>query len=467
MPTDGYQKVMITFGGGWAPDAGNSFSGAPQNGLLVLPFLKLADNALYELDGAPRKVGGTLKYNSTAITESAVAQTVTGLFDFYTDGGGSAPLHKRIAVAGTQILRDDLDGTWDVIKTGLEVAKHPAFETFNDDLVIATDSDSDLPQTYDGTETTTQNLGGAPPNFAFHVKHKNRVWAAGVARNRSRLYYCAVLNHEDWTGSGSGAIDIDPNDGDHITGLFSHKNELFVFKGPNHGSIHRITGSSPTGADAFARVPFINGVGSINHTSILRANDDLLFMSDVGIHSLAVTASYGDYVQGYLSFPIQRYFSEEISHSFLNTTWGINYVTRGSCWWTVPTEGGAKNTILAYDYRFSPGRWSRLRRYLNAHCLSMMQATPGRSRPWAGTTTGFVHHLDMANRTIDPDTAYSWDVRLPSLNFGSSAHLKTLDGIYTTYEPFGQAAITVGVTMDFGAEQTTSFQTIGGLDILG
>src|SRR3990167_2373865 len=96
---DSYAKAVITFGGGWAPDAGNSFSGAPQNGLLVLPFLKLADNVLFELDGAPRKGGGTRRYNATAITESSVAQTVTGLFDFFTTTGPK--LQKRIAVAGT------------------------------------------------------------------------------------------------------------------------------------------------------------------------------------------------------------------------------------------------------------------------------------------------------------------------------------------------------------------------------
>ena len=455
-----FATTVIGWGGGWAPDAGNSFSGAPQNGILVLPFLKQADNVLYEIDGAPRKVGGTTRYNATAITESAVAQTITGLYDYFAEG--VSRFQKRIAVAGTQILKDDLDGTWDVIKTGLESNKHPAFCTFNDDLIVATDSNSDVPQTWDGSEATTQNLGGSPPNFAFMVPHKNRVWAAGVAANPSRLYYSDVLLHESWTSAGAGSIDIDPNDGDRITGLFSHKNELFVFKGPNVGSVHRITGSSPTGADAFARVPFIADVGSANHTSILRANDDVLFVSDFGIHSLAVTASYGDYVQGYLSFQLQRYFAEGLSHTAFETVWGINYFTKGSCWWTFARSGSAKDIILAYDYRFKPGRWSRMTGYLNVECLALMHPTFGRHRPFGGTTTGFVHVLDEETRTIAPSTAYTSHVHTPSLNFGSSANMKTLEQVFVTYEPQGTGAVTLGATMDFQAEQQVALTMAGG-----
>lgn len=458
---DSYRKTILTWGGGWAPDIGNSYSGAPANGVLALPFLKQADNVLYELDGSPHKVGGTIRYNSSAI-DSGV--TVTGLTDFFTTTGSR--VQKRMAMAGTQLYKDDLDGTWDSIRTGLETGAHPAFATFNDDLLVASDSNADVPLTWNGSEATAQDLAGSPPNFAFMVTHRGRMWAAGVASNPSRLYYSGSGNHEDWTGSGAGSIDIDPNDGDRITGLYSHKNELFVFKGPNVGSVHRVTGSSPTGSDAFARAPFVTGVGSVNHNGILRANDDVLFPSDAGIHSLAVTAAYGDYVEGYLSYPLQRYFADTLHHPGFGTTWGINYHTRGSCWWTFAQGGAAKNVILCYDYRFKPGRWSRLINYVGAHCLALMYATPGRRRPWAGLTTGFVHILDQETRTVAPSTAYTFDVRTPSLNFGSSASMKTLEAAYVTFEPQGTGTLTLGATLDFGGEQTATLTMAGG-DTLG
>ena len=140
--------------------------------------------------------------------------------------------------------------------------KMPWAEVMNDYLILASTSTTDVPATWD--QTTYANLGGTPPNFAFHVQHKDRMWAAGVSGQLSRLYYSASGNHADWVGAGSGAIDVAPTDGDILTAIASHKNELIVFKGRSRRSIFRITGSAPTGADAFAMVPFIKGVGAAN-----------------------------------------------------------------------------------------------------------------------------------------------------------------------------------------------------------
>jgi hypothetical protein len=82
------------------------------------------------------------------------------------------------------------------------------------------------------------------------VRAQEPALGGGRATNPSRLYYSANVDPEDWVGVGSGSIDIDINDGDMITGIASYQDNLFVFKGPNKGSIHRITGSSPTGSDA-------------------------------------------------------------------------------------------------------------------------------------------------------------------------------------------------------------------------
>ena len=152
----------------------------------------------------------------------------------------------------------------------------------------------DVPRSWD--QTTAQNLAGTPPRFSFGVSHKNRAWAAGVYATPSRLHYSANVDPEDWIGAGSGSIDIDPNDGDMITGLVSHKDELFVFKGPNKGSIHRIIGSSPTGSDAFSRKNFVKGLGACWHNAIFPFGDDIGFVSQYGsVHSLSATAAYGTF----------------------------------------------------------------------------------------------------------------------------------------------------------------------------
>lgn len=372
-------KAVISFGGGWATEFGPSVATPPQGNALSIPYLLNADNVIYELDGGPHKVGGANKLNSSQITEGGNAVPFQGLTDVWFQGTGGNETQKRFAYAGTQLLKEDVDGVWDVLTTGITPDKEPCFSIFNDNVFWASDGHTDTPQRWDGSAGTTSNVGGTPPTFSFMASHKNRMWAAGVASNPSRLYYSASLDANDWVGVTAGSIDIDPSDGDRITGIRSHKNELLVFKGPHRQSIHRITGSSPTGADAFARVPFITGVSSVNHNGIFLVNDDLVFASPRGIHSLAATAAYGDYVEAFLARPILSYYQDGLNHTVLYQNWGVNYLARGLAIWTFAKSGGtSKNIYLAYDYRFQPGRWmtwSKDSPHVQANCLAVLETS--------------------------------------------------------------------------------------------
>ena len=460
---DSLQKTVLQFAGGWATDFGPSFTGAPQGNALSIPFLLSADNLTYELDGAPHKVGGASRLNSSAITGGTT--TVHGLFDAWFQGSSGSETQKELCYAGTRILKmDAMDGTWDELTTGLEDSREPCFEMFNDSVLFATTSTVDVPQTWDGSASATSNLGGSPPNFSFMVRHKNRVFAAGVASNPSRLYYCASLDAADWTSAGNaGSIDIDPSDGDRITGLVSHKNELLVFKGPNRLSIHRITGSSPSD---FARVPFVTGVGSVNHNSLFRVNDDIVFTSPRGIHSLAATAAYGDYIEAFLARPILTYYQDTLNASTLEKGWGVNYQAKGLAIWNFAKSGGTtKNVYLVYDYRFQPGRWcswGKTNSYQNGHSLAILQTTARKHRLFAGTSDGYVSQLDIAARSINSSTGYTMEVTTPFLNFGTSSVLKAAHSGFWSLLPKGSAAMTFGYTRDTSTEDTVSISQSSG-----
>src|SRR6185295_15861211 len=194
------------------------------------------------------------------------------------------------------------DGLFSTIGTGLVSGAVPTYSTFDDLLIIASDATADVPKSWD--QTTFQSLAGTPPNFSMSVNHKNRQWGAGDLTNPSRLSYSDNLDPESWVGATSGSIDIDPSDGDAIVGIASFKNELIVFKGPYKGSIHRITGSSPSD---FARTVFIRGITAAYQNAIFTLPNDLGFMSPRGtVHSLVSTQTFGDYEQSTLSFPINR-----------------------------------------------------------------------------------------------------------------------------------------------------------------
>jgi hypothetical protein len=73
---------------------------------------------------------------------------------------------------------------------------------------------------------------GAVPNGKFILYVKNRVLIAGVPGTPHRLYASALGDPRNWgTAANQGwAVDLDPNDGDAITGIGVVGPYVMVFK---------------------------------------------------------------------------------------------------------------------------------------------------------------------------------------------------------------------------------------------
>ena len=452
--------------GGFSTDAGPSAPFAskrtnPDGSIVVsVPWLIDAENIIFHLDGWPQKMPGATNVNSSA---TGATDSVMGVFDYWRATTSGAPVQKRIIYAGTAIFKEDIDGVFDSLKTGLDVDQMPAFEVMNDDLVTATTSTLDVPQKYD--QSTIADLGGSPPNFSFHVEHKDRMWAAGVNASKSRLHGTVLGDHEDWTGSGSVTIDVSQDDGDIITGLRSHKDELIIFKGPHSGSIHRLAGSSPTGSDAFTLHPFINtGVGSTNHQSIIGARDDLWFWDDNGIHSLVATAAFGDYNEAFLSRSIGGYFADNLNHNRLNLVWGVNFASRGYALWTVSRSGlSSNNLIIGLDYRFTPMRFFLWPDY-NVASLAMVRDTSREAVPWAGTYTGRALRMNRSVRSI-AGSAYTYKVTMPYMPFGDPFFDKTVMKGRVGFQPKGEFDFTFLWQRDDNTQQSATVSEEGSVGL--
>ena len=456
--------VHHRFTGGWAPDFGPSvYAAVDNNNVCEIPYLLEAQDLIYELDGGPHKIGGTTKGNSSAVASGAA---VTGVYDYWRQGVAGSPVRRRVLHAGTVCMADVDDFNYTNLFTGLTSGAVPSYCTFDDLLIISSDATSDVPRSWD--QTTAQNLAGSPPRFSFCVAHKNRAWAAGNFSAPSRLYYCVNNDPEDWTGSGSGSIDIDINDGDIITGLVSHKNDLWVFKGPNKGSIHRITGSSPTGSDGFARVVFSRGLGACWHNAIFRFADDIGFVSQFGsVHSLSATASYGDFLEASLSRGFNNWLREHLNYNRLRYISAANHPQEGRVYITASIDANSTNNIVAImDYRAAPNmRWSYVPSYRCAS-LGLFVDTSGLRRILAGGNDGFVRRLNIADRSIDNTTALSFIVTAPYLNYGNSMLTKTINAASLGLAPRGNYNATFSWAADNLAAQS---QTVaqGGADVLG
>ena len=425
MPQRQTQHITHRFSGGWAPDFGKLISAAPaQGGDMLIPYAAEAKNIFWNLDGGFRKAGGTAKLSA----ELESGAEIMGVYDYWKIGATGSYTRRKICHVGQFIYEDQDSDTWQKLGvatyTTLEDAKHPNYSTFNDLLIISSDGNTDVPMSWD--QTTFQVLAGSPPNFAYSVEHRNRQWAAGVVSNPSRLYYCAADDPEDWVGSGSGFIDISPGDGDEIRGIASYKNELWVFKGPNKGSIHRITGSTPVD---FARITFIRGLACAGHSTIVQVRDDLLFMTPTGsIRSLKATAAFGDYIDSALTFPIDSWLRTNLNKSKTKEAWAVNDTTESLLYLSIPTGSSAVNdTVLVYDYKFAsvqqPDRWSRIEDW-NAHSLALVNVS-GLPTMFAGGTDGFVRKVNVTAKNIDSLTPVMSQVTSPFINYGSVTRFKT------------------------------------------
>lgn len=455
------QTFRHTFGGGWATDFGPTVDiGPDQSGHLVIPFLLDAENVVFELDGGPHKIGGTTKINSSAVGASGV---VTGIYDFWKQGTAGNPLRRRICHEGVKIFSDADDGVFtNQLATGLTSGATPSYNTFDDILIISSDSTVDVPKSWD--MTTFQNLAGTPPRFSFSCTHKNRVFAAGVYGNPSTVYYSVNVDPEDWVGAGSGTIQVNPNDGDIITGLASYKDDLWVFKGPNKGSIHRITGSSNTD---FALVPFIKGVGASWHNAIFPFGDDLGFVTQFGtITSVKATASFGDFNEVALSRPINKFLSERLNFNKLKNIWAMNDATLGFVLFCLPIDASSTNNCcILMDYRFNPVRWAYIPAYALGSLGLFVDSTKTK-RIYGGSNNGFVKQLYVPTRAIDGSTSIAAKVTTPYLNYSDPMVMKTISQAAVGISPKGSYNLTFGWTRDGGAQQTQTMSQ-GGSDVLG
>lgn len=448
------QTFRIVFGGGWATDYGNVAEvEISAQGLIRVPYLLENLNNFFELDGGTHKIGGTTRMNDAQVGTSATQREIIGLFDYWKGAGGSSVGQKIVIHVGTVTMAADLDGEFANINTGLVDDSIPCYETFDDLLIIASDSSSDVPQKWNQAGNTSA-LHASAPNFSFCETHKNRLWGAGNLTSPSSLYYSSFVDPEDWTGAGSGEIKIDPNDGDGITGLASHKNDLWVFKGPYRGSIHRIVGSAPTGNDSFARQTFVRGIGAVWHNTIFRYRDDLGFMwVDGSVHSLAATAAFGDFNEAALSLPINTWLRDNVNGSRLKYAWSAEDSSRGYVLFTIPTGSSTTNNHhLLMDYRFNPPRWAHWDAFTSGSVATVVDS--GVPTIFDGSNDGYVRRLQRSNRNIDSIFPIESKMEAPYIHLGIPHKKKYIERASLGLVPKSNADVTFSWTRDNLPEQT-------------
>lgn len=128
---------------------------------------------------------------------------------------------------------------------------------------------------WDGLTQTPQLVGGSPPKLQYVAFHKNYVFGAGTSANPNRLYWCELLDLDNWPVLNF--IDIAPDDGDHITFLFPTQDYLVIGK---ERSVWVLTGDS---ADTFAVRRILASAGALAPRSVALVQGLLTFANADGV----------------------------------------------------------------------------------------------------------------------------------------------------------------------------------------
>ena len=134
-----------------------------------------------------------------------------------------------------------------------------------------------VPSAYNGT-TFKPNCG---------VGAFGRTWLADINNtDKLTIYYSRLLDPTDFTGSGSGVINIEkviPGE-DRIVAITAHNNFLIVFCENNI-----VIYNNADNINNIALQDVIVGVGCIARDSVQKIGTDVLFLSNSGVRSLSRT----------------------------------------------------------------------------------------------------------------------------------------------------------------------------------
>lgn len=382
--------------------------------------------------------------NSTEISGSS---GIYGLFPFYYSNG---TYRELIAVSGTGIYKYVPSSTsFSSINTGLTAGLRTRAETFHDLFITANGTDNI--QKYNGT--TSAVLGGSPPVCKYIKLHKNYLFLAGNSTYPSRLYWCDLDTPETW--DSLSFVDVNPNDGDIITGLDVSFDSLLITKEYNTYLLYGDTPDYTEGLTLWRIKKANSDTGSVNQGSIAITGQGLIFLSrNGGVQVLGGTTTDSD-----LNFDSLR--SSMLSGDITTTVSGLNesrIAQAEAVSWdskyilSVPNSSSTTNNLnLVYDYY--AGSWTLWD--IPANCWCIYRSSGVDYLYFGSCTDGYVYRITK-NTFNDNGTAISAYYKTKDLNQGSPSNDKVFRRYYVTLNKSNDFSVTVEHNIDFGDSTGTN-----------
>lgn len=263
------------------------------------PPTEIADNEAQDILNMEFDDSGNLatRCGATALFATTFATRITSLHYFQAEAGEIGLLFTT----GSKLYLVETDGTGLTELTGALTLPSDTFwqwRTFGGFAIGVNKATSGDNPVKVNTSGVASALGGSPPKAKYIEVWNSRVWIVS-ASEPNKLWGSALGLPEDWTTAGDAGrlfIEIDPNDGDQITGLWATREALYVFK---RQRIYRIVPINPAAAPTLASnlkpEVYTRNIGCVSAYSIQNALDDVLFLSEQGIASLSLAEAAEDF----------------------------------------------------------------------------------------------------------------------------------------------------------------------------
>jgi hypothetical protein len=192
---------------------------------------------------------------------------------------GSTPTRKHIAAFNTD-LYVNVGGTWTAQSQSLTANKKGRGTSFVDYFFYV--NLSDATRSYSGSAWSTATNVTDAPKASFVESYREKLYLAycdvGATVYPSRVYYSSLPSATDtitWDTTND-YFSVEPQDGDHITGLAKNKTYLIIYK---ERSMHRYDGTF----NSTSLRPISWELGAVSQESIVVIENTLFAMSLKGV----------------------------------------------------------------------------------------------------------------------------------------------------------------------------------------
>lgn len=406
--------------------------------------LQIARNVHYFESGSLTKRAGYIKRFTNALTGTPI---LTGLYELVKRDGT-----KRFIAASDKIYYSVQGATSATeipggltFTPGITGENFMSFITFNN-KAIGTNG-IEVVWSWD-IDNNAAILGGSPPIAEIIATFQNFVFLAGNDTYPYRLYFSNDGDETTW--SGTDYIDI----GDltnPITGLAVLFGKLYIF---TRRAIYELRGYD---RDTFAVDEVSLSVGCVAYKSIVRVDNNLIFLSDRGIYS------YDGINVHYLSQKIESTIAG-LNYARIAQVVAELYKAKNQIWFAVSTGSSGNNNeviCITYEPTASEGAGIRTNNVSFANYTGMAFNAFGLEtsdteidRLYAGDYGGLVYQQDSG--TNDNGSGIDFVVKLPPIDMDAPETFKRFRFLWLFIKQIGAFDLNISYKTDFAPGDTTT-----------